>query len=381
MLTVLFHVSLVAAVAGQATRLDQRALIEQALNEPTRISLDGVPLGQAMAAITQQTGVRVTMSDATMDLTPNGPRTIVAKVDIANIPLRRALAELFGPLGMTFAVMDDHIQIGPMPALERFGRQPGWAELDALNFLSSVQPGINDKALVALEGRVQFPVGAPDSWPKLAEAIRRVGAGPGDEVLSSACASLGWAWTLEGDHVVVAPVQDHIRRQLQMPISVRANFRPLFDVLQSVGAASGVRIRVEPGALAALPVAMQRNFSLNVSRQPTEQVLDSISAYTGLGYLIDPDGVLFFLAGGSPPLAAEQAAHQIGGASPMAALAPGASSTDPYVAKIVVPVEGGRSIEWLIRASELPDDLRLMRDRDLANLFDAVRQKAAAPKP
>jgi len=381
MLTVIFHASLLAVVAGQAAKLDPRALIEQALDEPTKISLDGVPLGQAMAAITRQTGVRVVMSDPAMALTPNGPRTVIQKVELANMPLRRALAELFGPLGMTFVVMDDHVEIAPTPALQRLGRAPDWVELDAFNFLSNVQPGINDKALAALQGRVQFPGGAPDGWAKLSDAIRRVGAGPGDEVLSAACASLGWAWTLDGDHIIVAPVQEHIRRQLQLPISVRKNFRPLFEVLQGVAEASGIRIRVEPGALASLPLAMQRNFSLNVARQPAEQVLESITAYTGLSYLLDPDGVLFFLPGGSPWASGEPAGQGGGGAASAVAPGSGAAFGDPYVAKVVVSVEGGRSIEWLIRASELPDDLRQMREHDLTNLFEAVRQRAAKQRP
>ena len=88
----LLPVLLLAFVAGQATRIDQRALIERALDEPTTISLDGVPLEQAMAAITAQTGVRVVMSDQTMALAPDGPSTLIQKVDIANLSLRRALA-------------------------------------------------------------------------------------------------------------------------------------------------------------------------------------------------------------------------------------------------------------------------------------------------
>ena len=207
-----------------------------------------------------------------------------------------------------------------------------------------------------------------------------MGAGPGDEVLSAACASLELAWSLNGDRIIVAPIQEHIRRQLGRPISMRRNFRPLFEVLQAVAEASGVRIRVEPGALAALPLVMQRNFSLNVSRQPAEQVLDSIAAYTGLGYLVDQGGVLFYPTGGHPWLSEEAADSPERTTNP----SPPPRRTaidDPVVAKITVPTEDGRNIEWLIRASELPPDLRLMREQDLKELFEVVRRRAALSRP
>src|SRR3990172_10919255 len=110
--------------------------------------------------------------------------------------------------------------------------------------------------------------------------------------------------------------------------------------MNAVGAPVSVAVHMEPGALASLPVQMQPNFSLNVQQQPVEQVLDTIAAYTGLGYLVGPDGVLFYWpeARGPEPKVAEST-----GSAPI--------PTDPYVAKMTIPLEGGKSFEWLIRRS------------------------------
>ena len=57
-----------------------------------------------------------------------------------------------------------------------------------------------------------------------------------------------------------------------------------------------------------------------------------------------------------------------------------AASSDPYVAKITVKVtEDGKVYEWLIRRSELDEDLREMRKQDLQAMIDALRKSKAKP--
>jgi hypothetical protein len=150
------------------------------------------------------------------------------------------------------------------------------------------------------------------------------------------------------------------------------NNRTLFEVMQAVGSAVNIAVRVDPGAMTSLPAQVQKNFSLNVHQQSVEQVLDTISAYTGLGYLLNPDGIMFYKGdeNGGPPAASAAATGQ--------SSSPAQSASDPYVAKITIPLSDGRTFEWLIRKSELPDDLRQMRDRDLQAFIDEFRQKRTA---
>lgn len=356
------------AVAAPAVA-DTRALIQQALDEQTRITLENVTLVEAIGVITGQTGVKIVMPPDAMRLVPNGPNTEIKKVDIAGISLRQGLTELFGRLGMKFEVRDDHVEIVPEEALRCLSRPATWKELDTLTELSAMPLGLKPDAIDELRPRIQFQVSVPGAWQLLSQAVRNVGAGSGDEVLAVACGQLGWGWCLSGDHIVVEPLQEQVLRRLQQPISLRMNNRPLFDVLKAVGHEAGVEVRLEPGALSDLPLAVQRNFSLNVHQQSAEEALETISAYTGLGFFIQPDGVVFYSA---PP------SEESAGASTNAdgRSTPSPPARDPYVAKLSVPIDGGASMEWLIRASELPDDLREMRQRDIQRMIDQLRQKA-----
>lgn len=370
MMTTLLHVCVLMGVANPSTLLDTRVLIEQALDESTAITLDNVKLGDAIQIITEQSGVKIVMSPEVMGLVPHGPETLIQQVQIANMPLRQGLTELFSPLGMTFAVGDSYVEIVPKEALLCLGRPPTWMELDVLAKLSATQPGIDDDALAALRPRIQFQMAVPAAWILLSEAIRSVGAGPGDEVLTIACANLGWAWCLSDQRIVIVPMERQIQRQLQQPVSLRINDRPLIDVLQALAERVNVDIRSEPGALASLPIYMQRGFSVNVHQLSAEEVLDKIAAHTGFGYLIEPDGVLFYKVGNG-------SGRNLAGDAPPASV----SLSDPYVAKVVVPLGGGKSIEWLIRRSELPEDLQRMRQRDLVEIFEAVRRHATEAQP
>ena len=357
-----------AATAGQ---LDTRGLVEQALDEPTQIALENIPLGEAIRQIAQQSGVTIIMPLEVMELVPYGAETVVRQVEIANIPLREGLTELLAPLGMVFEVRGGAVVVMPKPALLCLGRAPTWTELDTLGELSAMEPGVREEDLTALRGRVQFQVGTADGWAALSEAIRSVGAGPGDEVLSVACAKIGWVWCLSDRQIVVSSAAHQLRRQLQWPVSLRMNSRSLIDVLTEVGRYAGVTVRAEPGALASLPLHVQKNFSLNVSHMPAEQVFERIAAETGLGYLVEADGVLFFKVIDARP--GEPDTSEGASASPPA--------RDPYVGKVVIELEDGKTIEWFVRRSELPQDLRDRRAQDLQEAFEAIRRQSDRQRP
>ena len=352
---------------GQQQSLDMRTLIEQALNEPARISLENTTIGDAIALLSEQTGVEVVMNPEVMALTPNGADTPVRKVDIPDMSVRDGLAAIFSRLGMTFVIRDDHVEIVPKEPLRNLGRTPTWKELDTLASLSASQPGLDAAALARLEEKIQFKVDLPDAWRLLSDSVRRVGAGPGDEVMTVACAGFGWTWTLSGERIVVTSFDEEIRRRLQQPVSLRVSGRPLLDVLQMLADRVHVDIYTEPGVFASLPDHVQYGFSLTVYDKPGEEILEAIAAYTGLGYLVEPDGVLFYdLSNGSARDSEEGSA---------AALA------DPYVAVIEVPLEDGRAFRWLIRQSELPEDLQQMRERHIQETIDKLRESEAVRQP
>ncbi|MGD2108752.1 MAG: hypothetical protein PVI86_05110 [Phycisphaerae bacterium] len=354
------------AAAWAQQPLDVRTLIEQALNEPAPITLENTTLGAAIELLTEQTGVEIVMPREVMSLTPNGPDTPVRKVDIPHMTVRDGLTAIFSRLGMTFVVREDHVEIVPKTALYNLGRTPTWTELETLTTLGGIEPGTDAAALASLESKMQFQVDRSDAWAALAKAVRAVGAGPGDEVLTLACAELGWTWTLSDERIVVLSFDEEIRRRLRQPVSLRVSDRPLREVLQMLAKRVHVDIYTDPGVLASLPDHVQQGFSLTVYDKPGEEVLDAIAGYTGLGYLIEPDGVLFY-----------DAEH----ANPSGEPSDRGAAADPYVAVIDIPLDDGTAFRWLVRQSELPDDLKARRGQDLQRAFEAVRRADAAAQP
>lgn len=343
---------------------EKSALVAKALSEPTRITLENVRLVDAICKITDQTGVRIEMSPEAMQFVPEGPETIIEKVSISNIPLRDGLDRLFGPLGMRFEVSGEQVRIVPKEGLLCLGRTPTWAEVGTLTDLAAMHPGQNPQELSRLQERLQFQVPSPDPWGSLAQVIRKTGVGPGDEVLTAAASQLGWSWCVSDDRIVVGTFDQMLRQRLKQAISIKLVNRPLIDALQAVGSAVNTMVRVEPGAISSLPVQTQKNFSINVANMRADQVLEGIAANTGLGYLLSPDGIFFFSPNGNLAAAANQPPPQ-----------PSPGSSDPYVAKISIEMGDGKMFEWLIRRSELPDDLRQMRDHDIQQFINEIRNR------
>ncbi len=349
-----------------------RGLIEKALDEPAAITLENIELPSAIKSITEQTGVRVEMADSAFDLLPYGRHTMIEHVDIANLPLRTGLANLFNPLGMTFAVVDDHVEVTPKPAVANLGRVPTWEELDTLSALSTKQLGTVQADLDWLRSKVQFGRNTSGGWEQLALAIRSTGAGVGDDVLTKACDRLGWLWSVNKNNVVIESIATRHQRLLSQPISVRINNKPFIDVLQGMALRSRVPMGIEPGALSSMPQHMSKNFSVNVEGQPAERVLESIAAYTGLGYYVSNEGVVFY----NPDNRYTSPTDTIGTNSASSTNGTALSLNDPIVGKIITKLEDGSKVEWLIRKSELPADLKNRRDEDLRQAFDALRRKS-----
>lgn len=357
---------------GALAAPDQTSLIAQALNEPTQITLANIRLGDAIDAITEQTGVRIVVPSHVMRLAPYGGDTLIEEVEIANTTLSRGLTELFNPLGMTFKIRDDHLEIVAMPGLKWIGRRPTWKELRMLTWLAGLQLGCGAQGLDELKSKMQIRVPQDGAWDRLSAAICEAGTGGGDELLSIACERFGWVWYPIDERIVVTTRERRIRENMNTPLSIRLSRRPLLEIIRTIGRRVGLDVRVEPSALASLPPHVRDGFSATVENEPVREVFDRIAAYTGLGYLIDEDGVLFYA---SPSSRTDDPRW----GDPTETRPIARAEDDPIVAEIAVPMADGSTARWLVRRSELPDDLRDQRASDLAKLFDSLRQSAKKP--
>lgn len=370
---------LLALAAPIGAAAEQAATLQQALDQVTEFEVEEVPVGKAFQALTDQTGIQFFLAPETLDLLPYGEDTRVS-VEFENVPLREGLDQLLLPLGMSFEVASEGmrwlpredqpkmleklvtpegVRVLPKPALVRIGRRPTWEELDTLAFVRGVN-WLEKKDRNALRDRLQFR-GDAFSWSTLALEAQRIGAGPGDEVLSLACESRGWTWFPEGDRIVVLPAREQLRRQLQCGVSFRCTHRSLVEVLQQLARQAHVDIRHEPGVIASLPAQTRDNFSLLLQDVTAAEALDQIAAATGLGYRLDQNAVVFY----HPGAVASESADS-GGAKSFA--------QDPFIAKLVLPAAPGEAqVEILIRKSELSPDAIRARDQLVQKADEILR--------
>ena len=272
---------------------DLQPLIEEALDQEVQLDIQDTPLEQAFQIIADKTGVVLSLAPEALELLPYGANTKVDDARMQKIPLREGLSLLTVPLGLRFQVRTRGIEVLPTPALARIGRRANWDELDTLAWLHALEFSKDPSGIDRLGERLQFQLGEiDDGWPPLANAIVRVGAGPGDQVLTLACDSLRWTWYPSNKQIVVLPKADQVRRQLNRKVSIRESHRKLIDVLQSVARQAGVAVRTEPGVIASLPVQTRNNFNLLLENKTAGYAFEVVGAATGLGYRVDSDGVV-----------------------------------------------------------------------------------------
>lgn len=358
----LLPIALLIALTAPVTAQPSRPQIAQRLTEPAKIELENVPLDEAAGKITDQTGVRVEIASETLALAPRGRETVIRRVAIDGLPLGEGLAQIFGPLGMYPAASDGFVEIVPRAALRCLGRSATWDELDLLAAISSWQFGSDPNAMEALKKRTELRVGDANAWGKLEASLRRLSAASGDEMLTEACTQHGWSWCLNGERIVVTGAVDDLRLRLGEPIKCRISSHSLIDVLQELSQKADVPIRAEPDALMSLPLYMRHNFSLNVANAPVSDALDQISECTGLRWSVEKDGVIFRRPKPDEAPKPQESSNR-------------SFAEDPYVGKIIVTLDNGMTMEWLIRRSELPPDLRQKRATDLQKAFDDLRRQ------
>lgn len=361
-------------VGGVFAQTDLRPIVEQALDQPTELTVESAPLDEVFAVIANETGVDVTVAPGAIDLLPYGSATEVT-AEIRNITLREGLTRLLAPLGMTFEATQTGIEVFPGIGLERLGRRATWPELKTLEWLRNVRFDQNPDAVSQLRGRMQFQVPDPNPWPLLSAAIEKVGAGPGDDVLEIACRSLGWTWYPWGEQVAVVSLRQQMERQLSLLVSVRLSHRPLSEVLRDLARQAGLAIRLGPDAADALPIQTRKSFTLIADNVTAAEALEEIALATGLNYEVRDDGVVL-TAPGSPATAATEASEST---EP-------SRRRDPYVAKITLPVAaGGYQLEFVVRESDLSPEVNELRKKllDDANrvMEEALRQRFESESP
>lgn len=342
------------------------ALISQALDQPVKLELN-TTLPRAMDSITKQTGVRITEQAAVWELLPWGRETnITAKIE--NQTLRQAIDAISRKLGLVAVLKDEAVELQPMPALRRLGRRATIQELQALDLLTGTSMGLKadrlplkelvdavDQKLVELKSpyAVEF---RPGENARLDQAVSVPRNATMAEALESIHKDTALTWYPWGKSIVIVPKEDQIRTQLAKTISTGYNGEDIAQVLSELSQRAGVQFDIEPGAIQAIPPE-SRVVRLQLSNTPISQALDTISGFTGLGWVVKAHGVYIWNQA-KPPVPAR----------------------DPIVAIITLPDSGTQVLVPQSQVSpELREYLKQKAQKELDKLQQMMKEEGFKP--
>jgi hypothetical protein len=357
---------LIVLVVARGFAQNTSALINEAMDKIYPLDLN-TTLPVAMKVIGEQTGVRVEATASVWELLPWGDQTTVT-AKIQGRTLRAALEVISRKLGLMVVLKDEAVELRPMPALARLGRRSTVQELAALDLLASNPASLNtdrptvrqlleavDQKLVdlkspyAIENRAS-DVARPDQQvfvPRNATLM---------DALESIAKETRGTWYPWGKSVVVVSKEDQFRNLLSKTINLRYNGVEVGQVLAELSQRSGVEFSIEPGAIQHIP-ADSRNIRLILDNATIRQALETVAGFTGLGYVVNENGVYIW----------NQMTSPAGGAR------------DPIIG--IIPMDNG--MQLLVPQSQVPPDmqeyLRNKTQRELEKIRSKMKEEGFKP--
>lgn len=356
--------SCAAAVAQQpeTPHLD----VGQRLDQPlATVTIRGMEIENVLAELGKHADVEIALDEDAVELLPWGKQTKLADVTITNASLRSALPQILETLGMTYEVRENKVFVVPTEPLKRLKRRPTWDELKVLRTLAAADYSPENFGGLKIQYQITSKV---DAKAMLQHQLERSGRGTVGEMLETATSALNWVWFVESDHIVIRAKETQIGNNLSRQVSAKYTNMPLSQILADLGDKADVVISFDPGMMLKLPPSTAQSYTLLLQSVSIRQGLELICAETGLKYEIRTDGVHMSLS---------DAATADGS---KAAVPP---RNSPYVAKLSVPsADGSYTLDFLVRADELPADIMEARGQMLQELIQKVRKEIApAPQP
>ena len=316
----------------------------------------------ALADIGRQAGVKITIDEASLELLPWGPQTRLSHVDVANASLREILPQILGMIGMTYEVRADDVFVYATEPLKRINRRATWDELKLLQRCRETDYTAETFKEFDLQYRITSKV---DAANMLEHQLSKSGRGTMADMLEVATGSLGWVWFPSDNAIVIRTQQAQIANRLARRITVRYVNQPLARVLMELSDKAETAFVLEPGMMIKLPPATVQNYSLLLQSTSIRQALELICAETGLKYDIEREVVRIGLSDAL-----------VEGGKPASVRA------SPYVGKIAVPsADGSYTLEFLIRAEELPPDILEARDLMIEEIIQKMRKDMSTSSP
>jgi len=348
-------------------------LIVQALEQPTSLRIEDAPIGEAIRALSEKTGVPIEFDRFILGCLPYGSRTMVT-ARIENRPLKESLTALLRPLAAKYVLENDKLVIQPRPPLFRIGRRATWDEVALIEKLYSTPWSKELADSLQFQFQDMSTEDSQASRKKIYDLAGSVGAAVhAARVLELACKQHGWEWHTEGNAVAICTNVRQVERQLQRNISAQYNEIPLEEVLLDlVWRRAGLELKMEPGVLSSLPTHQAERFLMTVENVTVRQALELVVGKTGLGYFIEPDGMRITAAAFAMTTLSAGGVGDSDAAAQAAAQA-AASRLNPIVGQVTFPGDNGATFSFFLREQDLPPDVNQLRERHLRLFGDKMR--------
>lgn len=358
-----------AALSASAIEEKTELQVIQKLDQPVNLDVADEPIGSVLSKLSDSAGVPIELADRAIGFLPYGSQTKMT-VRIENRPLRAALRALLLPLGLQFAPAKDGVVVEAAPPLRRICRRATWVEVDTLNTLYSKpwSAGLFDAMMLQFRGSSDVEANRA-TLRRLAQAV---GAGTAAEVLEHACNENGWTWFPEDERIVVLPQAKQIERQLETTrISLQYDQVSMQEALVDLTQRADVPLRIDPGALAALPPQMSQRFSLKIQHTSVQTALEIVAGETGLDYVIESNGirVVSNLATRDPSITASSTTRSAAVQDAVQAL-----RSNPIIGSVTIPNDDGTSFSFFIREDDLPPEVKQMREWKIKEAINQLRQ-------
>jgi hypothetical protein len=351
---------LLIALCRPLLAADTSALINQELDKLVQLQVDGV-LPQVLKTIEDKTGVPIRPEQSVYDLLPWGDQTNIS-ARIENQTLRDALTALTGRLGLTYEVGSEAVIVKPMPALARLARRSTVQELEVLDLLRRTDLGLPtekatmqqvvdavDAKLLALKSpfALEFRPGTELNPAATVTIVRGTTMAQALESLQTDTDATWYPW---GKSILVIPKETLVRNQLLKSISVRFNGEDISQVLQELSQRAGVPFQIEPGAVQRVQPEF-RQVRLVLDNATVRQALESLSGFTGLGYLVKGGEVYIWNQSSDPAVALR-------------------NGLDPVLVSVQMP----DGMQFFLREHETPDDIKQFIEHKRNDEFVKLRK-------
>jgi hypothetical protein len=368
--------------AGLA-RADKKQLQEK-LNKDISIKLDDVTIAEALKTIGQKAELKIVVSDEAMRKLPEGETTRLSVTLEGR--LGESMTEMLSSFFMRYAVGDEQITIYPRPELEHIIGRPGTKQLELLKKIYSMRitfaQGFSVELVNSLIGKslgVSFlPYDMPNKIYEILKASE-TDKGTSPTTLAVLLEQLGEKqrrphWYISGTElpnevpmIKMVSEQDFRQAKLAQIIDVAFINERADAILQRLAGWAGMEIstrNIEPSWL-------EEKITVKIQNLTLLQALQNIVGTVDGAINVSPRDNSLIVQG---PIRRKKTADS---RKPQES----AATEDGYVGKISIPMDGGKYfIEFMLRQSDLPEELKNFREQMIKEVLGKYVQEAKLKK-